>query len=162
MEDVIKISAIRHDNGSRTGGEPLPSLSNEELRKHFGLDIGVPSPSLDERNSEAHRARLPEPSDDNSCATLKTYPSSQPACKLFGSFTEAVSNENAAPYESLEESFQVKSRPLTKAQQKKKKQQEAKEAKENADEVFQEQLERELAQEAFPIGDWFGLPKTNE
>ena len=38
-------------------------------------------------------------------------------------------------------------RPLTRPQQKKKKQQEAKEAKERADRAFQEQLEKELAEE---------------
>ena len=42
----------------------------------------------------------------------------------------------------------AKAPPLTKAQQKKKKQQEAKEAKEKADREFQEQLDRELAEEA--------------
>jgi hypothetical protein len=47
----------------------------------------------------------------------------------------------------------TKAPPLTKAQQKKKKQQEAKEAKEKADREFQEQLEKELAEEANPIGD---------
>jgi len=47
----------------------------------------------------------------------------------------------------------VKAPPLTKAQQKKKKQQEAKEAKEKADREFQEQLEKELAEEANPTGD---------
>jgi hypothetical protein len=142
MKDVIKISAIRHDIGSRTRSGPLPLLSNEELQMNFGLDIGLLPLSLDERNSEASSLRAPpDPGDDDSCAPQIL--SSQPAC--------ISNNVNAAQYEPLKQpslANALTKTPLTKAQQKKKKQQEAKEAKEKADREFQEQLERELAEEA--------------
>ncbi|KIM86027.1 hypothetical protein PILCRDRAFT_816574 [Piloderma croceum F 1598] len=128
MEDVIKISAIRHDNGSRTRGRPLPWtgpwLSNEELQKHFGLDIGVLPPSLDERNSEANGAWLIAPCDDDSYITQETCPSSQPACSPSGSLTEAAANNvNAAQCEPLEKSSQIKPPAPMTVQKEKKKQQ---------------------------------------
>jgi len=63
MEDVIKISAIRHEYGFG----PVPLMSRE-VQRRFGLDIGLCSPSRVERN-----VTLPEPGDVNPDKANETY-----------------------------------------------------------------------------------------
>jgi hypothetical protein len=172
MGDVIKISTIRHDFGLGMTSASAFSL-NEELQRCFGIDIETGPPIHDVPNAEEN---YPEPQaqksvvEEREAQTVAPFPVygykpqnqsliKEVACvppptwaplpPLFGAASdEAKRPEELVNFVDRDDNLGLNGKPLTKVQLKKKKQQQEKEAKEKADREFQEQLEKELAEEA--------------
>ena len=122
MEDVIKISAIRHkcDLGKKISS---PTSLSEELQRHFGIDVEAKSPVHDARISPAE----PQASKSFDCNPI-----------------DVLLPVHADSVEKDDDWGALFGKPLTKGQKKKKE----REAKEKADRELQMQLEKELAEEA--------------
>jgi hypothetical protein len=137
MEDVIKISAIMiRDGYSYPGPRTWSWFSNEELQAHFGLDSGVHQPACGGQNIGASgqgpveaRVHVPaESCDDMHSPALVAAPLHLPS-------------QSPGQGENKDESLGPK--PLTTKQKVALRRKKAK-----ADRELQEQLERELAEEA--------------
>ena len=124
MEDVIKVSAIRHKCGLGKKISSPTSLS-EELQRHFGIDVGAQTPVHDAGISPAER-----PSSKADCNPVDD---SRPG--------HVAAHDSVAKDDSIRE-------PLTKAQRKKIEIE--REAKEKAE---REKLERDFAEADLARGE---------
>jgi len=160
MDDVIKISAIRHEYDLGMKGLPV-LLLGEKLQKQFGLDSRVRSTDLETRNDrdaefvehreqnavEAQREervnQVPEcPTDNYDVLNRYLMTSNGPYDDLGGH--EIMEARRVEVSDRLDPSL----KPLTKKAQLRIKRHQEKEAREKAERELQEQLERELGDDS--------------